>query len=403
MVAIGYLAKMTIGDNKPYVDGLACTPGDGLNIAIGPGSMTMLTIIDTASYGSLPPDDDPLLKIGINTATTILSVLPGVETVISAAVIEIQTGSAALAYYNPADPNQTLLGVQNNGQAQATTLQQRVSLVASVSTAIPSGYIPLWQISVPIGAQTVDATMIAVVPTAPFIPIKLPQAAPLVSPAFAGCPTAPTPLIGDASGNLATTAFVSSALARNRVAWGTGGTYSWTCPAGVSTILVRAWGAGGSGGNASAGYPGGGGGGGGYEEVLVQVVSGTSYPIQVGSGKTGSTSTSFASLVVVGGGINGDIGRSGQSGSGGSGGVPIVNNINSIASTGVGTGQSGFQISNINVGGSGGSSFGVQGAAPCFGGSNGSPGLWPGGGGAGGATGTGGSGADGLLIFEWNG
>lgn len=144
MIAIGSLAKMAIGDTATYVDGLACTPSIGLTINIGPGSMTMPTVIDTNPYGSLPPDDDPLVKIGINTASTTLPVLAGTQTIVSAAVVEILTGSTAISYYNPANPTQTLLGLQNNGQVQSTTVQQRVSLVASATTAIPSGYSPLW-------------------------------------------------------------------------------------------------------------------------------------------------------------------------------------------------------------------------------------------------------------------
>lgn len=403
MIALGYLTKMVIGDGSVSADGLSCTPGSGLNVVIGPGSMTLPTVIDAEAYGALPPDSDPLIKLGINTTSTVLPLPTTGEILISAAVVEAQAGSAAVFYYNAQNPVQTLIGVQGSGAAQATVVQQRVSLLATTAAAVPSGYTPLWQIIVPPNASAVDATMITAAAGAPFVPIKLPQAAPLLSPGFIGTPTAPTPIVGDATSALATTAFVAAATTRNRVAWGTGGTYNWTCPTGVTTILVRAWAAGGSGGNAASGFPGGGGGGGGYEEVLVGVTGGTSYTVQIGNGINGSTSTSFATFVAVGGGVNGQAGRSGQAGSGGNPGIPIINNINSIASLGIGGGQSGFQIGTMSIGGGGGSSFGVQGAPTCFGGTNGSPGLWPGGGGAGGATGTGGSGADGLMVLEWNG
>ncbi len=403
MVALGYLAKMTIGDGGVYADGLGCSPGNGLTVVVGPGSMTLPTVIDAGYYGALPPDGDPVVKTGINTASVVVS-LPGTgTTIISASVVEVQAGSSTLAYYNAGNPGQTLFGAQGNGQAQASILQQRVVFAATVPSAVPAGYTALWQVAVPASATAVDASMITAAAGAPFVAGKLPQAAPIHSAAFAGTPTAPTPAAGDASLALATTAFVAAATIRNRAAWGAAGTYSWTCPPGVSSVLARMWAAGGSGGSAGGGYPGGGGGGGGYEEVLITVTAGTSYSIQVGGGTSGSTTTAFANLVQVSGGVNGTAGQSGQIGLGGSAGVPSVTGINFIGSLGIGPGQNGFQVGAVNVGGAGGPSFGVSGASACFGGSLGSNGLWPGGGGAGGGTGAGGKGADGLMVLEWYG
>ena len=403
MVALGYLTKMTIGDGNAYADGLACTPGGGLTVMIAPGSMTLPATIDTGFYGALPPDGDLLLKVGINTAATSVT-LPGTgTTVISGCVVESQAGSAAVAYYNSANPTQTLIGAQGNGQPQATVLQARVSFAATGPGSVPSGFSPLWQIVVPGSAAAVTAGMITAAAGAPFVAVKLPQAAPILSPAFLGNPTGPTVAVGDASGSLATTAFVSMAVQRNRAAWGSGGTYSWICPAGVSIILVRAWAAGGSGGNAASGYPGGGGGGGGYIEVLIGVTGGSTYALQIGSGTSGSTTTSFDQRVVMSGGGNGQPGGGGQSGSGGVPGAPISSNINSVASIGVSGGQPGYQLGGISIGGAGGASYGVQGATASIGGASGVAGTWPGGGGSGGATGNAGRGADGFISIEWNG
>ena len=156
MVALGYLAKMTIGDGGVYADGLGCTPGSGLTVTIGPGSMTLPTVVDAGYYGALPPDGDPVVKTGINTAPIVVS-LPGTgTTVISGSVVEVQAGSSALAYYNAANPGQTLFGVQGNGQAQASILQQRVVFAATTPSAVPAGYTALWQIVVPASATVVD-------------------------------------------------------------------------------------------------------------------------------------------------------------------------------------------------------------------------------------------------------
>ena len=403
LIAIGYLAKMTIGDGSTYADGLGCSPGGGLTVVIAPGSMTLPATIDTGSYGALPPDGDLLLKIGINTASTSMT-LPGTGiTLISACVVESQAGSAAIAYYNSANPTQTLIGVQGSGQAQATVLQARVSLAATGPGSVPAGFTPLWQIVVPPATVAVTASMISAVEGAPFVTVKLPQAAPILSPAFLGNPTGPTATVGDASTSLATTAFVGAAVQRNRAAWGSGGTYSWICPAGVSSILVRAWAAGGTGGAAASGFPGGGGGGGGYIEVLIGVTGGVTYALQIGSGTSGSTTTSFDQRVVMSGGGNGQPGGGGQSGSGGVPGAPVSSNLNSVASIGVGGGQAGYQLGGISIGGAGGASYGVQGATASFGGVGGIAGTWPGGGGSGGATGTAGRGADGFMSIEWTG
>ena len=66
------------------------------------------------------------------------------------------------------------------------------------------------------------------------------------------------------------------------------GTYSWTVPAGVSRVMVEVWGGGGGGGctaysnGISSG--GGGGGSGGYSRSVINVVSGQTYNIVVGTG-----------------------------------------------------------------------------------------------------------------------
>lgn len=99
----------------------------------------------------------------------------------------------------------------------------------------------------------------------------------------------------------ATTAFVSTALRRARAVWGSAGTYSWTCPQGVSQILFRGWGPGGGGGGGSGGFPGGGGGGGGYLEVLLDVAAGRVYSIVIGTGGTNSSSvtpTGFGGILL---------------------------------------------------------------------------------------------------------
>jgi hypothetical protein len=61
---------------------------------------------------------------------------------------------------------------------------------------------------------------------------------------------------------------------------------TWTAPAGVTRVMMEAWGAGGAGGPGSPGAQGGGGGGGAgaYQRVVLAVVPGTTYDLVVGDG-----------------------------------------------------------------------------------------------------------------------
>jgi hypothetical protein len=397
---------MVIGDSGSYADGLSCIPGQGLSVVVGPGSLTSPTVIDAAFIGSLPPDGDPLVKTGINTSPVVLPISGSGSFLISASVSEVPAGNTVIAYYNATNPSQTLFGAGGDGTAQASVLQQRVSLATTGSNAMPSGNVPLWSVEVPAGASAITSAMISVASGAPFLAVKLPGAAPLASPAFTGTPNAPTPATGDSSSLLATTAFVAGATRRFRGVWGSAGTYAWICPKGVSQVLFRGWGPGGAGGFGSGGYPGGGGGGGGYLEVLLDVVAGQTYAVLVGAGGTNSASvtpTGFGGLLTVFGGGNGGNGGSGQSGVGGTAGTDAVLQLEALSNPGTGAGQSGYVLGGVSIGGAGGASFGTCPSYPTIGGGVGGAGFWPGGGGSGGSNGAGGNGASGLVIIEWCG
>lgn len=114
---------------------------------------------------------------------------------------------------------------------------------------------------------------------------------------------------------------------------------SWVAPAGITHVMVEAWGAGGGGGgeqesgacSPGAGAGGGGGGGGGYIRAVISVTSGQTYTIAIGAGggagTTGSNGLPGGNSSVSLGGLNlivadgGDGGIAGASFTGGSGGV----------------------------------------------------------------------------------
>lgn len=145
--------------------------------------------------------------------------------------------------------------------------------------------------------------------------------------------------------------------------YNTPGTYTWTAPAGVTSVCVLCIGGGGGGGGATAGGSGGGGGGLGWANDIA-ITPGNTYTVAVGVGSTrtavgtaarGGNSYFISNEVCVGeGGFGGGTGSPVDGGSGG-----------------------GF-YPNGGLGGSGGASISTNGAG--------------GGGGAGGYSGSGGTG-----------
>ncbi len=218
----------------------------------------------------------------------------------------------------------------------------------------------------------------------------------------------------------------------------TAGTYTWLCPAGVTTIHVDCYGAGGGGGSGSFPGVGGaeGGGGGAYAgRVAVPVTPGNSYTFVVGAGGLGATAlnasgsdgsdTTFTGdsgtqviakagkggaahggAVGAGGQASGSTGDTGLKFSGGDGGP------HSGGNDGGGGGASGNHLATgaSGVAGPGGGGAGANGGGS--GGAGGTPdtndataGNSPGGGGGAGGTsdpggpGSGKNGADGTVVI----
>lgn len=188
-----------------------------------------------------------------------------------------------------------------------------------------------------------------------------------------------------------------------------GGTDTWTAPAGVTSVFVQVWAAGGGGGLGALFNPSDGGGGGAYSEKVVTVTPSTVYNLRVG--ETGSKNSWFdtnTNVFAEGGGLA----------------VLLVNGLGGQASNGFGdTTLSGGDGGNINgsIGGGGGSGSGtvldgvdavlnVGATAPTGGGdggdgSSGSPqnGDQPGGGGGGGGAlfFVGGAGGVGKVVLTY--
>jgi hypothetical protein len=205
------------------------------------------------------------------------------------------------------------------------------------------------------------------------------------------------------------------------------GTYTWTVPAGVTSLKAECWGPGGNGGNGVyvanqygqySWTSGGGGGGGAYaKRNTVSVTPGAQYQIVIG-GHGSTTRTSFSPSICAA-----DYGQTGQNGyfalgvfydgSGGPGGQLS----NSLGDVTVGGGSGG--VGGAPYGGGGGGAAGANGgtgsggAGADGGGNGGNGGAWylptaggtPGGGGGGGSGdagyNTGASGADGRVALTY--
>lgn len=199
---------------------------------------------------------------------------------------------------------------------------------------------------------------------------------------------------------------------------------TFICPAGVTSITIESWGAGGAGGGVDiegSAQGGSGGGGGAYSKVSnYTVVPGNSYSITVGvgglgiigDGGDGGNSFFGSNICVAKGGKGGLANNSYGGGVGGSGTYSGGNgsNSNSGLPGGGGSGAGSGSKGNNGFGASGGSAV-IDGGAGGDGGnknpSEGGDGSYPGGGGGGAKKGSGkgqrsgGAGANGMVVITY--
>ncbi len=392
MIALGYLAQATLGSST-VVDGLACLPTSpaSLQVAVGPGSITLLGPVDAYAYGSLPADaTDPLVKVGINSTSTPFSLTAPtvsgqtINYLLQASLIEADTTPVVLPYYNASNPALPFSGPSNAGTAQNTQITQRVQLQlksgaagttgSQPTPAVDNGWVGLYVLSVAFAQTQVTATSIAALPGAPLVRYKLPA----LTPGY-----------------------------RNMAVLTTNSAGSWTAPAGVVAVKLRVWGGGGGGGTGNGGA-GGGGAGAGYVEGFFAVSPGQSYAVTIGLGGSGSGgnggTSSFSSIASAsGGGAGGNGAQNGAGGASGGAGSGFATGATLISGS---VGQAAAVISGTWLSGHGGGSGMGSGGVGLVGASGanvtGNAGVAPGGAGGGGlGTALGGNGAPGLVIVEW--
>src|SRR6185312_15265456 len=194
MTALGYLAQSVLGTGT-VIDGLALAPTspESMTITVGPGTIFSMQQVDQNAFGTLAVDSSPLLKFGINTATTSFTLTApttsgqSINYLVQAILQEADVTPVVLPYYNAANPSVPYSGPSNSGVAQNTKRTQRVSLqlkagVAAntgtqITPAVDSGYTGVYVITVSFGQTTLSAANLAnaIYPGAPFMPVKLPQ------------------------------------------------------------------------------------------------------------------------------------------------------------------------------------------------------------------------------------
>lgn len=193
--AIGALIQDLFGTATTFA-GLACTPTTpaGMNVQVGLGRAFSYQPVDNVGYSSLGQDTtDSIMKQGIlSAAQTLACAAPGtsgmsINYLVCATFTEQDINPVVLPYYNSLNPSQAFSGPPNSGQSSNTpqntkrqdtiTVQAVAGIPATTGTqttpAAPSGYTPLYVVTVAYGQSTITAANIVQVNGAPILPASL--------------------------------------------------------------------------------------------------------------------------------------------------------------------------------------------------------------------------------------
>jgi hypothetical protein len=351
------------------VDGVTLADGDRVLVAVGSDVSNGLWQVSAAVAWVRPGD------------------YANTETVSPGSMVTVQEGTAN------AD---TLWECQSDGTLIIGTSATQWGSTLRASTVIAAlGYTPMNAAN--LATATSDATTASnsntVAPSTSWVKLWWNNIKASVQVAWSNVTNKPTTVSGYGITDALTTGASGSAV------FTTPGTYSWTCPVGVTQVLVGIAGGGGGGGGSyhssadGATKAGGGGGGGGCAYRLQAVSPQSTYSVIVGGGGSGGAGASAGN---GGGGSSGGASSFGAfftyGGGGGGGGGTYYGTGGSGGGGGGGGGAGGSGA------GGGGGIFGVGGA----GGSGAGGGGYGGGGGGGlGYSAAGGTGSNGCVILIW--
>lgn len=194
-IALGFIMQAAFGTNT-VIDGLTVTQqaSPNMTVKVGPGSIIFSTTVDTltSGFGSLPVDNaDPLVKIGVNLASTTMSALTAPATtgqsqnwLIEAQFLEADGSAAVLNYYNSTNPAIPFTGPGNAGTTNNTARTNTVQLqwkggtpatTGTQNTPSPdAGWVGVAIVTVANGQSTIVNANITPYSLAPYVPTKLP-------------------------------------------------------------------------------------------------------------------------------------------------------------------------------------------------------------------------------------
>ena len=243
MVGLGYLVQVAVGTGGPYAWGLVGTHTTvpSMTINIGPGAISALSTVDASAFGSLASDSNPLMKLGLNEATTQFTLTApttsgqSINYLIEATFVETDGNSVVLPYYNASNPSSPYLGPSNTGVAQNTQRLQQCSLQMKAGTAaatgtqttpaVDSGWIGLYVITVNYGQTSILTSGITAYTPSSFMTTNLSNLNLGLYALLAGSSTQAFSVAN------ATTAHQAVALGQ----WTSGGSTSITFPAAAAT------------------------------------------------------------------------------------------------------------------------------------------------------------------------
>lgn len=209
MTSLGWLMQAALGTGTGVV-GLACNPTvpASMTVNIGPGALWAQAVIDQSSFGSLPADSSPLMKMGSlpeAAGTNFTLSAPqnsgqSINYLIEAAFEETDSDPVVLPYVNPANPSQPYTGPDNSGtpqntvRAQSVALQLKAGVAANTGTQttpdVDEGYVGLYVITVNFGQTAITAADIKQYANAPFLGGPFAPLAGNAGQTFAGAPAA---------------------------------------------------------------------------------------------------------------------------------------------------------------------------------------------------------------------
>jgi hypothetical protein len=193
MIALAYDVQAW-GGTGAIADGLTCIPSvpASLAVQVTPGSLCQLASVDQSSFGSQLIDvTHQIMQQGILLDSTSVTLTPpttagqAINYLIQVQFQQNDTDAAVLAYFNASAPTVPFMGPANSGTAQPTSrkgivlVQAKAGVAATAGTQVtPSadaGFVGLYSVTVANGATALTSAQIAMVSTAPFISVKLPQ------------------------------------------------------------------------------------------------------------------------------------------------------------------------------------------------------------------------------------